>query len=87
MPLPPPDPIHVLRSLLAQASHLSFSPNNERLYAATITGRVIVTSTRTLRPIADWVAHEGGVLTIQEWYTDLGEHVGLDKGHQVITSV
>lgn len=81
MPPTIPEPIRVLRTLTAQITSLSFSYDNERLYAADIEGWVTIISTRTMRPIAMWNAHEGGVLTVEEWYID------AENGHRMITSV
>lgn len=44
-----------------------FSDDNERLYSGDAEGNVVVTSTRTLRPVALWKAHEDSVLGVQEW--------------------
>ncbi|KAJ7104239.1 hypothetical protein B0H15DRAFT_809146 [Mycena belliarum] len=63
----PAAPTHLLRSHAADVTALAFSPDNERLYSGDASGRVVVTSTRTLRPIAAWPAHTDGILGVQEW--------------------
>jgi hypothetical protein len=62
-----PTPQHILRTSTAQVSALAFSADAARLYAGDSTGRVVLTSTRTLRPRAAWPAHAAGVLGLQEW--------------------
>ncbi|KZT39145.1 WD40 repeat-like protein [Sistotremastrum suecicum HHB10207 ss-3] len=67
MPPPPPSPAHILRLHGSQINDLSFSPDNERLYAGDADGHVTISSTITLRPIANWKPHSDGLLGIQEW--------------------
>src|SRR4051812_29250185 len=69
--LPPPTPSHLLRSHSSALTVLHISSNNERLYSADSSGLVVVTSTRSLRPLTTWNAHTASVLGVQEW----GEHV------------
>lgn len=66
----PPSPSHVLRAHDSQINALSFSTDNERLYSGDAGGQVIVTSTRTLRPLASWRAHIDGILGVEEWNGD-----------------
>lgn len=66
MPAPPP-PLHVLRNHSSQLSALSFSTDNERLYSGDVQGTVLMTSTRTFRPVAMWQAHSDSILGIEEW--------------------
>ena len=44
-----------------------FSEDSERLYSSDVSGNVTVTSTRTLRSIASWKAHEDAILGVEEW--------------------
>jgi hypothetical protein len=80
MPPPAPEPIHILRTQTAQAAVLAFSPDNARLYAGDTTGRVVVTATRVLRPLAVWAAHDAGILGVEEWAEE-------ESGWTVITFV
>ena len=63
----PVGPSHLLRTHLAPINAVHFSGDNERLYSADADGHVVVTSTRSLRPIAQWKAHDDGILGIEEW--------------------
>ena len=62
-----PVPTHTLRTHAAPVNAVAFSSDNDRLYSGDGSGRVIVTSTRSLRPIAAWNAHTDGILGVQEW--------------------
>lgn len=64
---PPPSPAHILRTHSAAVRVLAFSDDNERLYSGDAEGTVVVTNTRSLRPLAVWKAHTDGLLGIQEW--------------------
>ena len=64
---PPPTPKHLLRSHGAQVNALWVSDDNERVYSGDGAGTVVVTSTRTLRALAAWKAHDDGLLGVQEW--------------------
>ena len=66
---PAPTPLHLLRSHSAPISTLALSPDNERIYSADATGRVVVTNTRTLRALAAWNAHTDSILGVEEWHT------------------
>lgn len=67
-----PSPSHILRvHSLSQINVVTFSKDNERLYSGDLSGKVVVTSTRTLRSIAEWQSHNDGLLGVQEW----GENV------------
>jgi ASTRA-associated protein 1 len=65
----PPAPSHLLRAHLAGINTLFFSSDNERLYSADASGTVVVTSTRSLRPLMQWSAHTDAVLGVQEWHS------------------
>ena len=73
----PPVPAHILRLHSSQINDLSFSIDNERLYSADAAGRVVVTSTRTLRALASWQAHKDSVLGAQEWEDKIITSVGF----------
>ncbi|KZV88287.1 WD40 repeat-like protein [Exidia glandulosa HHB12029] len=80
MPAAPP-PLHVLRNHSAQVSALSFSSDNERLYSGDTQGRVVMTSTRTLRPVAVWQAHSDSILGVEEWMGFVITHGRDNKLH------
>lgn len=71
MELLPPPPIHILRTHTAPVTTLFVSADNERIYSGDFSGHVICTSTRTLRPIVSWKAHEDGILGVQECREDV----------------
>lgn len=62
-----PVPSHILRTHAASVTAVAFSPDNERLYSGDGSGRVVITSTRSLRLIAAWSAHTDGILGVHEW--------------------
>ncbi|KAK0232842.1 WD-40 repeat-containing protein [Armillaria fumosa] len=64
---PPPPPRHILRSHSSTVTTLFISLDNERIYSGDGFGFVVSTSTRTLRPISSWKAHNDGLLGVQEW--------------------
>lgn len=66
---PAPTPLHLLRSHSAPISTLALSADNERIYSADATGRVVVSNTRTLRALAAWNAHTDSILGVEEWHT------------------
>jgi WD40 repeat protein len=67
MSRPPPTPSHILRSHTAEITSLSLSDDNERLYSTDASGTVVISSTRTTRPIASWKAHTASILGAEEW--------------------
>ena len=69
MPAPPPPsaPTHLIRTHLAAVNAVWFSEDNERLYTGDANGNVVITSTRSLRPLANWQPHTNGILGVQEW--------------------
>jgi WD40 repeat protein len=76
MSLPTPAaPTHLIRSHSSDVTALFFSDDNERLYSGDASGRVVVTSTRSLRAIVSWLAHTDSILGVQEW------------GSRIVTSV
>ena len=64
---PPPSPTHILRTHTAAVRVLAFSDDNDRLYSGDAEGTVVITNTRSLRPLAVWRAHSDGLLGVQEW--------------------
>ncbi|KAK0245425.1 WD-40 repeat-containing protein [Armillaria nabsnona] len=66
-PSPPPPPRHILLSHSSTVTTLFISLDNERIYSGDGSGFVVSTSTRTLRPISSWKAHNDGLLGVQEW--------------------
>ena len=64
---PPPTPLHLLRSHLHPISALAWSDDNERIYSADTSGKIVVTSTRSLRTITAWNAHTDSILGVEEW--------------------
>ncbi|CAK5268547.1 unnamed protein product [Mycena citricolor] len=71
----PAAPTHLVRAHSADVTALFFSGDNERLYSGDASGRVVVTSTRSLRSITSWAAHTDSVLGVEEW------------GNRIVTSV
>ncbi|EPS95024.1 hypothetical protein FOMPIDRAFT_150161 [Fomitopsis schrenkii] len=78
---PPPSPAHILRTHSAAVRVLAFSDDNERLYSGDAEGTVVVTNTRSLRPLAVWKAHTDGLLGIQEWEGQIITHARDNKLH------
>jgi hypothetical protein len=66
---PPPTPLaqHILRSHSSPISALSVSGDNERIYSGDASGKVVVTSTGSLRAITQWNAHTDSILGVEEW--------------------
>ncbi|KAI9568290.1 WD40-repeat-containing domain protein [Boletus coccyginus] len=67
----PPSPAHILRVHRHPVLAVCVSSDSERVYSGDGNGRAIITSTRSLRTIADWRAHREGLLGVEE----CGEHV------------
>ena len=68
MSVPPPSaPAHLLRTHTAAVNALHISDDNERLYSADASGSVVITSTRSFRPLAQWQAPTDSILGVQEW--------------------
>ena len=63
----PPTPQHILRSHSSPITALSVSGDNERIYSADASGKVVVTSTGSLRAITQWNAHTDSILGVEEW--------------------
>ncbi|KAJ7158839.1 WD40-repeat-containing domain protein [Mycena filopes] len=77
----PAAPTHLLRSHASDLSALFFSDDNERLYSGDASGRVVVTSTRSLRAIVSWLAHTDSILGVQEWGSRIVTHSRDHKLH------
>ena len=71
MPANPPAPAHTIRTHASALTTLHFSLDNERLYTGDAGGVISIVSTRTIRPLARWKAHEDGILGVEEWEYDL----------------
>lgn len=67
MSVPSPAPKHIIRSHADPVSVVYSSDDNERIYSGDSSGTVVITSSRSLRAIATWKAHDHGLLGIQEW--------------------
>ncbi|KAJ6601349.1 WD40-repeat-containing domain protein [Mycena vulgaris] len=80
-PAPPASPTHLLRSHSHSVTALFFSDYNERLYSGDASGRVVVTSTRSLRTIVAWPAHTDGILGVEEWGARMVTHGRDHKLH------
>ncbi|KAH9064031.1 WD40 repeat-like protein [Lactarius vividus] len=65
-PIAPP-PLHTIRSHNSAVSTLFVSNDNERIYSGDVSGLVVITSTRSIRPLASWKAHTDGLLGVEEW--------------------
>ncbi|KAF8968172.1 WD-40 repeat-containing protein [Flammula alnicola] len=78
---PPPTPLHLLRSHSSSISAVAFSDDNERIYSADTSGKVVVTSTRSLRSIAVWNAHTDSILGVEEWDKFIVTHGRDNKVH------
>ena len=74
---PPPSPTHTLRSHTSPVNALYVTEDNERLYSGDSSGTVIITSMKTLRPLAKWPAHKEGILGVEEWDEVVLTSVGL----------
>ncbi|KAI0703464.1 WD40 repeat-like protein [Cytidiella melzeri] len=77
----PPTPSHLLRTHLSPINCVHFSSDNERLYSADANGNIVVTSTRSLRPLAQWQAHTDSILGVQEWESWVITHGRDNKLH------
>ena len=64
---PPPSPKHILRSHKDQITSLYISGDNETIYSGDIVGLVVLTTTRTLRALVSWKAHQNAILAVKEW--------------------
>ena len=62
-----PPPQHLLRSHSSPVGALFTSGDNERIYSGDSSGKVVVTSTRSLRAITQWNAHTDSILGVEEW--------------------
>ena len=58
----PAPSLHVLRHI----DPVFFFTDNERIYSSDVKGQVVLTSSRSLRSIASWLAHSDALLAIEE---------------------
>lgn len=77
----PPAPAHFLRSHTSPISALAVSDDNERIYSADASGKVVVTSTRSLRAITAWNPHSDSILGVEEWEAQIVTHGRDNKLH------
>ncbi|KAF5389857.1 hypothetical protein D9757_003675 [Collybiopsis confluens] len=76
-----PAPIHILRSHSSSIAAIFMTRDNERIYTGDASGHASVSSTRTLRAIASWKAHNDGFLGIAEWEDGIITHGRDNKLH------
>jgi hypothetical protein len=81
MATPPPSPEHTLRVHQKPVFTVFVSSDNERIYSGDGKGRVVITSTRSFRAIADWEAHKEGLLGIEECADHVITHGRDNKIH------
>jgi ASTRA-associated protein 1 len=62
-----PDPSHIIRFHTSPITALHISSDNKRVYSGDSTGKVVVTSTLSLRCLASWNAHTDSILGVEEW--------------------
>lgn len=62
-----PAPFHLLRTHSAPLSALHINPSNSLLYTGDQDGYVGITDLSTRRVVRFWQAHQGGVLSLEEW--------------------
>ena len=84
---PPPSPAHILRTHTAPVRVLAFSDDNERLYSGDAEGTVVITHTRSLRPLAVWKAHSDGLLGVREWGGQIITYSFLSYKERVYTNI
>ncbi|KAG2017870.1 hypothetical protein CC2G_007337 [Coprinopsis cinerea AmutBmut pab1-1] len=77
----PPAPTHLLRSHSTPITTIWISDDNERLYSGDASGKVTVTSTRTLRAITTWNPHSDSVLGVEEFNSHVITHGRDNKLH------
>ncbi|KAI0321778.1 WD40 repeat-like protein [Amylostereum chailletii] len=78
---PPPTPVHLIRAHSHPLSALFVSEDNERIYSGDASGRVVVTSTRSLRALVAWNPHSDGLLGLQEHRNQIITHARDNKIH------
>ncbi|CAA7267117.1 unnamed protein product [Cyclocybe aegerita] len=76
-----PTPLHLFRCHTSPITALAWSDDNERIYSADASGKVVVTSTRTLRAITSWSAHNDSILGVEEWDEQIVTHGRDNKIH------
>ncbi|KAG5724377.1 ASTRA-associated protein 1 [Termitomyces sp. T112] len=80
-PQPPATPTHLLRTHSCSITTVFVSYDNERIYSGDTSGLVVVTSTRSLRPITKWNPHTDSLLGIEEWGNRVITHARDNKLH------
>lgn len=63
----PPTASHILRYHTAAVTAIHISDDRKRITSGDASGKVVVTSTRSLRAITLWSPHSDGLLGVQEW--------------------
>lgn len=69
-PLPPPQPVYILRGHASPIHSVQFFRQNTRLLSADADGWVVIWDVTTKRPLAVWKAHDSALLGTAPW----GEH-------------
>ncbi|KAF7327568.1 WD40 repeat-containing protein [Mycena kentingensis (nom. inval.)] len=77
----PPSPSHLLRSHSHEITAVFVSEDNDRIYSGDASGRVVATSTRSLRPILSWAPHTDSILGVQECGARIFTHSRDHKLH------
>ncbi|KAF6757244.1 WD-40 repeat-containing protein [Ephemerocybe angulata] len=80
-PPPPAAPTHLLRSHSDPISALWISEDNERIYSGDSSGKVVATSTRSLRAITLWNPHSDSILGVEEFGPHIITHGRDNKLH------
>ncbi|KAF5342066.1 hypothetical protein D9611_001570 [Ephemerocybe angulata] len=80
-PPPPAAPTHLLRSHSDSISALWISEDNERIYSGDSSGKVVATSTRSLRAITLWNPHSDSILGVEEFGPHIITHGRDNKLH------
>jgi hypothetical protein len=70
MPLPPAQPVYILRGHSAPIHAVVFFRSNTRLITADSEGWVVLWDVSTRRPVAVWKAHDASVLGAAPWGED-----------------
>src|SRR5687768_7368890 len=78
---PPPAPTHLLRGHSVPVTSVSISNDNERIYSGDASGKVTVTSTRSLRSVASWTPHTDSILGVEEVGNNVITHARDNKLH------
>lgn len=85
-----PAPFHILRNHSAALSALSINPSNTLLYSGDQEGNVGITDLSSRRVVRLWQAHQGSIMSVEEWNGHLIRQVYFSKlgeGGRLITKV